>query len=172
MSPQRRLAAGVLAWKRARRPHDAYPPSAQAGLAAVGESLNRARARAEETGEPLLDRPCSAALRTLRASAAEDQHAFGTALSDPLVRESTLHGPSAFPSSLLPLAPIALAALAYRTLGRAPAVPTGYLPHTLITGSRAEAPGSWDSAGTGGAVRWPRTVQGTWWGSDRTVSGP
>ncbi|MGW7278106.1 Imm49 family immunity protein [Streptomyces sp. NPDC054844] len=124
MSPEWRLAAGVLAWKRARRPHDAYPPSAQTRLAVVGESLNRVRARAEETGEPLLDRPYSAALRTLRASAAEDQHAFGTGLSDLLVRKSTLHGPSASPSSLLPLAPIALAALAYRTLGWAPAVHT------------------------------------------------
>ncbi|WP_399059217.1 Imm49 family immunity protein [Streptomyces sp. BB1-1-1] len=65
---------------------DEYPPSAQARLAAVDESLDRVRARTEETGEPLLDRPYSAALRTLRALAAEDQHAFDTALSDLLVQ--------------------------------------------------------------------------------------
>lgn len=119
---------------------DEYPPSAQARLAAVDECLNRVRARAEEIGEPLLDRPYSAALRTLRALAAEDQHAFDTALSDLLVGESTLHGPAASPSSLLPLVPIALAALAYRTLGWAPAVHTDYLPHTLITGFESRGP--------------------------------
>lgn len=119
---------------------DEYPPSAQARLAAVDESLNRVRARAEETGEPLLDRPYGAALRTLRALAAEDQHAFDAALSDLLVRESTLHGPSASPSSLLPLVPIALAALAYRTLGWPPAVHTDYLPHALVTGFESRGP--------------------------------
>jgi hypothetical protein len=117
-----------------------YPPSAQAKLAAVDEALNRIRIRAEKTGEPLLDRPHSAALRTLRALAAEDRGAFDAALSDLLVRQSTLHGPSASPSSLLPLVPIVLAALAYRTLGWTPAVHTDYLPHGLITGFETRRP--------------------------------
>ncbi len=57
--------------------------------------------------------------------AAEDQHAFDTAPSDLLGQESTLHGPSASPSSLLPLVPIALTALAYRTwAGPLPSTPT------------------------------------------------
>ncbi|MET9377487.1 immunity 49 family protein [Streptomyces sp. NPDC002992] len=117
-----------------------YPPSAQAKLAAVDAALDRIRIRAEEAGEPLLDRPDSTALRTVRALAAEDREAFDAALADLLVRHTTLHGPSASPSSLLPLVPIALAALAYRTLGWTPAVHTDYLPHALITGFETRAP--------------------------------
>ncbi len=117
-----------------------YPPSAQARLAAVDAALDRIRVRAEETGEPLLDRPHSAALRTLRALAAEDRDAFDAGLSDLLVRHSALQGPSASPSSLIPLVPLALAALAYRTLGWAPAVRTDYLPHALVTGYESRGP--------------------------------
>ncbi|MEU8621581.1 immunity 49 family protein [Streptomyces sp. NPDC048623] len=117
-----------------------YPPSAQAKLAAVDAALDRVRVRAGETGEPLLDHPNSAVLRTVRALAAEDQEAFDAALAGLLVRHSTLHGPSATPSSLLPLVPIALAALAYRTLGWTPAVRTDYLPHALITGFETRGP--------------------------------
>ncbi|MER6031016.1 immunity 49 family protein [Streptomyces sp. NPDC001851] len=117
-----------------------YPPSAQAKLAAIDAALNRIRSRAQETGEPLLDRPYSAALLTLRALAAEDQGAFDAALADLLARYSTLHGPAASPRSLLPLVPLALAALAYRTLGWAPAVRTEYLPHALVTGFETRGP--------------------------------
>lgn len=117
-----------------------YPPTARAKLAAVDAALDRIRTRAEETGEPLLDRPDSVALHALRALAAEDRAAFDAALADLLVRETTLHGPAASPGSLLPLVPIALAALAYRTLGWAPAVRTGYLPHALVTGFETRGP--------------------------------
>ncbi|MFD0267756.1 immunity 49 family protein [Streptomyces sp. NPDC127106] len=117
-----------------------YPPSAQAKLAAVDAALDRIRTRAQETGDPLGDQPDSLALRTLRALAAEDRDAFDAALADLLVGYSTLHGPAASPSSLLPLVPIALAALAYRTLGWAPAVRTDYLPHALITGFETRGP--------------------------------
>ncbi len=117
-----------------------YPPSAQAKLAAVDAALDRIRTRAQETGEPLLDRPYSAALLTLRALTAEDREAFDAALADLLARHTTLHGPAASPSSLLPLVPIALAALAYRTLGWAPAVHTDYLPHALVTGFETRGP--------------------------------
>ncbi len=87
-----------------------------------------------------LDRPYSAALLTLRALTAEDREAFDAALADLLARHTTLHGPAASPSSLLPLVPIALAALAYRTLGWAPAVHTDYLPHALVTGFETRGP--------------------------------
>ncbi|MFE5794251.1 immunity 49 family protein [Streptomyces sp. NPDC056503] len=117
-----------------------YPPTAQAKVAAVDAALDRVRARAEETGKPLLDRPDSVALRALRALAAEDRAAFDTALADLLARENALNGPAASPSSLLPLVPLALAALAYRTLGWAPAVRTDYLPHALVTGFETRGP--------------------------------
>ncbi|MFK0256301.1 immunity 49 family protein [Streptomyces sp. NPDC090445] len=117
-----------------------YPPSAQAKLAAVDAALDRIRTRAEETGEPLLDRPDSVALHALRALAAEARAAFGAALADLLARETPLYGPAASPSSLLPLVPIALAALAYRTLGWSPAVRTDYLPHALVTGFETRGP--------------------------------
>ncbi|MEU4929515.1 immunity 49 family protein [Streptomyces yokosukanensis] len=117
-----------------------YPPSAQAKLTAVDAALDRVRTRAQETGEPLLDRPDSAALLTLRALTAGDREAFDAALADLLTRHATLHGPAASPSTLLPLVPIALAALAYRTLGWAPAVRTDYLPHALVTGFETRGP--------------------------------
>ncbi|MFJ6405848.1 Imm49 family immunity protein [Streptomyces hydrogenans] len=117
-----------------------YPPSAQAKVAAVDAALKRVRDRAEATGEPLLDRPDSVALRALRALAAEDRPAFDTALSDLLAGVRAVHGPSASPGSLLPLVPIALGALAYRTLGWAPALRTGYLPHALVTGFETRGP--------------------------------
>ncbi len=137
-----------------------YPPSAQARLAAVDAALDRIRVRAEETGEPLLDRPHSAALRTLRALAAEDRDAFDAGLSDLLVRHSALQGPSASPSSLIPLVPLTLAALAYRTLGWAPAVRTDYLPHALVTGYESRGPRVRGSAGTGDRTRSPHSPPG------------
>ncbi|MFB7935808.1 immunity 49 family protein [Streptomyces sp. NPDC056049] len=117
-----------------------YPPSARAKLAALDAALDRIRTRAEETGEPLPDQLHTAALRTLRALAAEDKEAFDSALADLLTREAGLHGPKASPSSLLPLVPIAFAAHAYRTLGWAPAVRSDYLPHALVTGFETRGP--------------------------------
>ncbi|MEU8976564.1 immunity 49 family protein [Streptomyces monashensis] len=117
-----------------------YPPSAQAKLAAVDAALDRIRTRAQETGEPLLDSRDSAALHALRALTAEDRETFDAALADLLARHAALHALSASPSSLLPLVPIALAALAYRTLGWAPAVRTDYLPHALVTGFETRGP--------------------------------
>ncbi|MFJ6513616.1 Imm49 family immunity protein [Streptomyces sp. NPDC091406] len=121
-----------------------YPPSAQAKLAAVDAALDRvrdrARARAEETGEPLLDRSGSAELHTLRALAAGDREAFDTSLAGLLARHAALHSTSASLGALLPLIPLALAALAYRTLGWSPAVRTDYLPHALVTGFESRGP--------------------------------
>ncbi|MYX99389.1 hypothetical protein GT045_32460 [Streptomyces sp. SID486] len=118
-----------------------YPPSAQAKLAALDAAQARIRTRAQQTGEPLADRPDSAALHTLRALAAEDQSAFDAGLADLLARHAAVHGGRATsPRTLLPLVPIALAALAYRTLGWAPAVRTDYLPYALITGFETRPP--------------------------------
>ncbi|MFJ1747916.1 Imm49 family immunity protein [Streptomyces sp. NPDC088116] len=117
-----------------------YPPSAQAKLTAVDAALDRVRIRAQESGEPVLDRPDSAALRTLRALAAEDREAFDAALADLLVGYVAAHGPAASPKTLLPLVPIALSAFAYRSLGWAPAVHTEYLPHALVTGFETRGP--------------------------------
>ncbi|MFD9635367.1 Imm49 family immunity protein, partial [Streptomyces violascens] len=59
-----------------------YPPSERAKLTAVDAALDRVNARAQESGEPLLSWPDSAALRTLRALAARDREAFDAALAD------------------------------------------------------------------------------------------
>ncbi|WP_432054218.1 immunity 49 family protein [Streptomyces sp. bgisy022] len=117
-----------------------HPPSAQARLTAVDAALDRIRIRSEETGKPLLDRPESVALRALRALAAEDRKPFDAALTDVLAGHAAQHGPASSPSSLLPLVPLALAALAHRTLGWAPAVHTDYLSHALVTGFETPGP--------------------------------
>ncbi|APU38692.1 MULTISPECIES: immunity 49 family protein [unclassified Streptomyces] len=140
-TPAGELATGLMAVVLGDTGDDEeYPPSTRARLAAVDAALDRVRGRAEESGEPLLDRPESAALRTLRALAAEDRQAFDTALSALLVRHRDLHSSSASTRNLLPLVPIALAALAYRTLGWSPAVRTDYLPHALVTGFETAGP--------------------------------
>ncbi|MGW1188176.1 Imm49 family immunity protein [Streptomyces sp. NPDC002559] len=139
-TPAGELATGLTAVVLDDAGNDEYPPSAQAVLAAVDAALDRVHVHARETGEPLQDRPDSAALRALRALAAEERDAFDAALTDLLVGHSALHGPSSSPSTLVPLVPIALAALAYRTLGWAPSVRTGYLPHALVTGFETKGP--------------------------------
>ncbi|MFH8739474.1 immunity 49 family protein [Streptomyces sp. NPDC017964] len=140
-TPAGELATGLMAAVLDDTGDDEeYPPSAQAKLAAIDAALDCIRTRAAETGEPLLERPDSAALHALRALVAEDQEAFDAALADLLVRHAALHGPGDSPSTLLPLVPIALAALAYRTLRWAPAVRTDYLPHTLIRGFETRGP--------------------------------
>ncbi|MER5278914.1 Imm49 family immunity protein [Streptomyces sp. NPDC002809] len=140
-TPAGELATGLMAVVLDDTGDDEeYPPSAQAKLAALDAALDRVRIRAEETGKPLLDRPDSLALHALRALASEDREAFDAGLADLLVRHTTLHGPAASPSTLLPLVPMALAGLAYRTLGWAPAVRTGYLPHALVTGFETQGP--------------------------------
>ncbi|WP_238442000.1 immunity 49 family protein [Streptomyces pratensis] len=140
-TPAGELATGLMAVVLDDTGDDEeYPPSAQARLAAIDAATDRIRARAAETGKPLLDQPDSMALHTLRALAAGDREAFEAALTDLLVRHTTLHGPAASPSTLLPLVPMALAALAYRTLGWEPAVRTDYLPHALVTGFESRGP--------------------------------
>ncbi|MER7466862.1 Imm49 family immunity protein [Streptomyces sp. NPDC097981] len=117
-----------------------HPPSAQARLAAIDAAIDRVRTREEENGESLLRRPDGVGLSTLRALAAEDREAFDAGLAALLLPHTTLHGAGARPGSLLPLLPLALAALAYRTLGWAPAVDTDYLPHALVTNFETRGP--------------------------------
>ncbi|RNG27766.1 hypothetical protein EEJ42_13030 [Streptomyces botrytidirepellens] len=115
-----------------------YPPSAEAKLGAIDAAL--ARVRAEETGEDMRHQPHTVALRTLRALAAGDREAFDTGLTDLLLPLAEQRGPVAKPGSLLPLLPIALAALAYRGPGWEPAVETDYLPRALVTGYETPGP--------------------------------
>ncbi|MFF8902511.1 immunity 49 family protein [Streptomyces lydicus] len=140
-TPAGELATGLMAVVLDDTGDDEeYPPSAQAKLTAIDAALDRIRTRAAETGQPLLDRPDSTALHALRALVVEDRDAFDAALADLLARHAAPQGPAASPSTLLPLVPIALTALAYRTLGWAPAVRTDYLPHALITGFESRGP--------------------------------
>lgn len=119
---------------------DDHPPSAQAKLAALDAALSRVGSRSLETGASLLDRPDSVALRTLRAVAAEDREGFDAGLAALLLAHSAMNSPAASPSSLLPLLPLGLAALAYRTRGWMPALHTDYLPHSLVTNFEARGP--------------------------------
>ncbi|GAA0316015.1 hypothetical protein GCM10010302_63890 [Streptomyces polychromogenes] len=112
-----------------------YPPSDGAKLAAIDAGLERMGVRAAgEGGEGLLERPHAVGLRVLRAVAAGDREAFHTGLAALLLHHSAQPGPVTRPRTLLPLLPLALAALAYRTHGWLPAVDTDYLPRTLVTG--------------------------------------
>nr|WP_040908097.1 immunity 49 family protein [Streptomyces griseoflavus] len=140
-TPAGELATGLMALVLDDTGDDEeYPPSARAKLAALDAALNRLRLRADETGQNLLDRPDSEALKALRALAAADRAAFDSALAGLLIAHTTLHGPGASPRSLLPLVPIALAALAHRIHDWAPAVQTHYLPHALVTGFEGRGP--------------------------------
>ncbi|MEU4000213.1 Imm49 family immunity protein, partial [Streptomyces fungicidicus] len=140
-TPAGELATGLMALVLDDTGDDEeYPPSAQAKLAALDAALNRLRLRADETGQNLLDRPDGEALKALRALAAADRAAFDSALAGLLIAHTTLHGPGASPRSLLPLVPIALAALAHRIHNWAPAVHTHYLPHALVTGFEGRGP--------------------------------
>ncbi|MFB7633233.1 Imm49 family immunity protein [Streptomyces sp. NPDC056149] len=110
-----------------------YPPSAQEKLTAIDAALARLREQQEQNGQSLLDHPHTVGLTALRALAAHDREGFHSALTALLLPHSALPGPGAQPRSLLPLLPIALAALAYRTLGWIPALDTDYLPRALVT---------------------------------------
>ncbi|MGQ4485067.1 immunity 49 family protein [Streptomyces sp. SAS_281] len=140
-TPAGELATGLMAVVLEDTGDDEeYPPSAQAKLAAIDAALDRVRTRASETGDGLLDRPDTKALHALRALVVADRNAFDAALISLLTGHAALRSPAASPSSLIPLVPIALAALAYRTLGWAPAVRTDYLPHALVTGFETAGP--------------------------------
>ncbi|MEV0111560.1 Imm49 family immunity protein [Nocardia sp. NPDC050799] len=125
---------------------DDYPPSREAVVAAIDAALSRV-----QVGESFSDLPHRTALRGLRALAAGDQDAFNTELTELLLQYGTVPDPFTEmteslvqigilpgffgrPRTLLPLEPLALAALAHRREGWRPPVETDYLPRTLITG--------------------------------------
>ncbi|MEU3406502.1 Imm49 family immunity protein [Streptomyces sp. NPDC006670] len=117
---------------------DAYPPSDRARLAAIDAGLERIRVRAGGEGaQGILGRPDAVGLRVLRAVAAGDREAFDAELAALLLHHSAQPGPVTRPRTLLPLLPLALAALAYRTHGWLPATDTEYLPRALVTGFEA-----------------------------------
>ncbi|MGY0059036.1 immunity 49 family protein [Streptomyces sp. LZ34] len=118
-----------------------YPPSREQKLAAIDAALARIRTLDAAPGEGgLLDQPQSVALRALRALTTGDQDSFRTALAKLLLPYSALPGPGARPRTLLPLLPLALAALAYRREGWQPSIDTGYLPRALVTGFATSGP--------------------------------
>ncbi|MEJ8640808.1 Imm49 family immunity protein [Streptomyces sp. MS1.HAVA.3] len=149
-----------------------HSPTPREKLAAVDAALDRIRRRGEERGPDLLDRPHAVGLRTLRALAAGDREAFDSGLAALLLHQSVLPGPGARPHTLLPLLPLALAALAYRSLGWTPAVDTDYLPHALVTGFETPARGSAASAATAVRTRSPPWPPGPWSSTGRHRPSP
>lgn len=132
-----------------------YPPSREEKLAAIdaavarvrsldAESAQRAestrRAESAESAESLVDHPYSIGLHALRALTVGDREEFGRAVVRLLLPLTDIPGPGARPSSLLPLLPLALTALAYRREGWPSPVDTGYLPRALITGFETAPP--------------------------------
>lgn len=117
-----------------------YPPSRERKLTALDAALDRVRALAAETGEPLTEEPYTLGLQALRALAAGDREGFGETVVGLLRPLSDTSGPGARPGSLLPLLPIALTALAYRQEGWPPAADSDYLPDALVTGFEAAPP--------------------------------
>ncbi|MFA7767573.1 immunity 49 family protein [Streptomyces sp. NRRL S-448] len=123
-----------------------FPPSPQEKLAALDAALARIADRQARAGAGAgADRsgagdPATGALRALRALAARDREAFGAELTALMLPYSRLEDPRAEPRSLLPLLPLALAALGYRREGWQPPVESGYLPRALVTGFEAPPP--------------------------------
>ncbi|MFD7912082.1 immunity 49 family protein [Streptomyces sp. NPDC059752] len=124
--------------------HQKFPPSPQEKLAALDSALARiadrharAGAGADRTGAA---DPATGALRALRALAARDREAFAAELAALLLPYSYLDDPRAEPRTLLPVLPLALAALGYRREGWLPPVESGYLPRALVTGFEAPPP--------------------------------
>ncbi|MFE9664210.1 Imm49 family immunity protein [Streptomyces sp. NPDC005955] len=128
-----------------------YPPGAEHKLAALDDALARIRAQAPAGAA---EHPHTTALAALRALAAGDRAGFDACLTSLLVAQSARSGLYAGPHTLLPLEPLALAALAYRREGWWPPLSTDYLPRTLITGFEGAGP----RVGAYGADRRPDAV--------------
>ncbi|MEV8021835.1 Imm49 family immunity protein [Streptomyces sp. NPDC086554] len=136
--PAVELIAGLMAYvigdTGANDEETSYPPTRAEKLAALDAALARVRPDEASRG-----RSRRGALRGLRALAAGDQDAFAVELADLLTAHCTAVASSNTPAHLLPLVPLALAALAYRREGWQVPVESGYLPHALVTG--------WETAG-------------------------
>ncbi|MGW4689558.1 Imm49 family immunity protein [Streptomyces sp. NPDC004244] len=119
-----------------------FPPSQGQKLAAVDAGLARIAALARETGQALADHPDSTALRALRALTAGDRGAYDAELVRLLRHHADQTGSWARnqPRTLLPLVPIAVAALGHRDHGWWPPTDTDYLPYALLTGFAKPGP--------------------------------
>ncbi|MGW1764335.1 Imm49 family immunity protein [Streptomyces sp. NPDC002073] len=117
-----------------------FPPPREAKVAAVDAALARIAERESQTGQDLRGHADTVALRVLRALVGGDREAYDHELTALLAAVPGAHGPSAPPRSLLPLVPLALAALGHRQEGWAVPVDTGYLPRTLVAGFAPDGP--------------------------------
>ncbi|MGH4029280.1 Imm49 family immunity protein [Actinomycetota bacterium Odt1-20B] len=117
-----------------------YPPSKEEKIAAIDAAISRIHALDNASDHAFLDHPHTTALFALRALSAGEQEAFRSALTNLLLSHSTTPGPGAEPRTLLPLLPLALAALAYRRKGWSLPVQTDYLPRALVTGFEESRP--------------------------------
>ncbi|MFC7306832.1 Imm49 family immunity protein [Streptomyces monticola] len=117
-----------------------HPPSLEDKLGAVDAALDRVRVLESELNEGLLKRREYMALRALRALTAGDEETFTAQLVQLLTAYSRIDWPGAETHTLLPLLPLALAALAYRREGWEPAIQTDYLPRALVTGFETPGP--------------------------------
>lgn len=111
-----------------------YPPSTEQKLAAIDAALARVHASADETGQSRPVRGDFTALLAVRALAAGDRARFEETLTTLLLQHRETSQGVGQPGLLLPLLPLALAALACRREGWLPAVDTDYLPYALVTG--------------------------------------
>ncbi|MFF6904427.1 Imm49 family immunity protein [Streptomyces sp. NPDC012389] len=117
-----------------------YPPSTEQKLAAIDAAVARVHASADKTGQSRPARGDFIGLLAVRALAAGDRARFEEALTALLLRHREASQGVGRPGSLLPLLPLALAALACRREGWLPTVDTDYLPHALVTGFAAPEP--------------------------------
>ncbi|OEJ34675.1 immunity 49 family protein [Streptomyces subrutilus] len=161
-TPSGELINGLLAYVSGDigREYQKVPPTRGEKLAALDTALARIADRQAGSAEDLAGHPHSAGLRALRALAQGDREAFREELAALLLPYAELGattpggGPAPAPRSLLPLLPLALAALARRREGWQPPVETGYLPRALVTGFEAAAP----RVGAYGRARRPDAV--------------
>ncbi|MFD8705515.1 immunity 49 family protein [Kitasatospora sp. NPDC059648] len=123
----------AFCWARQLMPDEPVTPALELVDGFVGHFFEEAASAAAPTPTSTEPQP---ALRALRAVTDGDRDAFDAALLTLL--QDGPHGTG--PAGLLPLVPIALAALAYRTHGWTPAVDTDYLPHALVTGFETPGP--------------------------------
>ncbi|WP_241989782.1 MULTISPECIES: Imm49 family immunity protein [unclassified Streptomyces] len=130
-----------------------YPPTEAQVLAAIDGGLAFIRAFVAELGSDVGGRRDYLALLALRALAAGDGEEFDAALGRLLLTYKSFGEVSTHPRSLLPLTPLALAALAHRRRGWAPAVDSDYLPHAVITGFGAGRPATTHRADMIAALR-------------------
>ncbi|MET9145047.1 immunity 49 family protein [Streptomyces sp. NPDC004042] len=120
---------------------DGHPPSDEQQVAALDAAIGRVRAGDGGGGAAGPDdRAETVGLLALRALAAGDREAFRDALVRLLRPVAEAAGPDAAPRTLLPLLPLALAALAHRREGRPPEIESDYLPYGPVTGFEREGP--------------------------------